>query len=242
MGLSLALCLYKPPLLVLVLPMLVAARRWRALGGFAVGGLLLAAVSLLAFGWRGCVAYAGHLTTFSQIIRAPTTAFPSWKFVDLDHFLRLLLGGNTSFQPVAWAVIALAVLPFLGRLWWVLDRSRPDRRMLTWSATLTWTLVLNGYIGLYDAILAVPGLFITADVLYRRGGALTLGCKSLLALLYVVPWLSQHLAALNGIPGVHGGPRSPGFLSARACLAQCARMRNRRPPLLCDATIVCVIP
>ena len=198
LGLCLALCLYKPPLLLLVLPMLVVARRWRALGGFAVGGLLLAALSLLAVGWRGCLAYAGHLTTFARIMKAPTTAFPSWKFVDLDHFLGLLFGVNTSIQPIVWSAVALAVLPFLARLWWAFDRSGPDRRLLTWSATLTWTLVLNGYIGLYDVILAVPGLLITADVLYRRAGGLTLGFKLLLALLYVVSWVSQHLARSTG--------------------------------------------
>ena len=198
LGLCLALWLYKPPLLVLVLPMLVVARRWRALGGLAVGGLLLAGVSLLAVGWRGCLAYADHLTVFSRIMRAPSTVFPSWKFIDLDHFLDLLFRGNASVASIVWAAVALAMLPFLARLWWTFDRSGPDRRRLTWSATLTWTLVLNGYIGLYDAILAVPGLIITADVLYRCAGALTPGFKSLLALLYVVSWVSQHLARSMG--------------------------------------------
>jgi hypothetical protein len=198
LGLCLAPCLYKPPLLVLVIPMLVVARRWRALGGFAVGGLVLAAVSLLAAGWRGCLAYVAHLATFARIMRAPTTVFPNSKFVDLDHFLGMLFRGNTPLQPIIWAAVALAVLPFLARLWWTVDRFGPDRRMLTWSATLTWTLVLNGYIGLYDAILVVPGLIITADVLYRRTGALTIGCKSLMALLYITAWVSQHLARSMG--------------------------------------------
>src|SRR5262249_61542056 len=99
------------------------------------------------------------------------------KFIDLDHFLGLLFRGNASLPSIVWVAVALAVLPFLARLWWTFDRSGPDRRMVTWSATLTWTLVLNGYIGLYDAILAVPGLMITADILYRRAGALTHGFK-----------------------------------------------------------------
>jgi hypothetical protein len=163
-----------------------------------VGGLLLAAVSLIAVGWRGCLAYAAHLATFSRIMRAPTAAFPTWKFVDLDHFLAALFGANARLQAIALAAVALAVLPFLARTWWTCDLSGPDRRMLTWSATLTWTLVLNGYIGIYDVILAVPGLMITADVLYRRAGGLTFGFQSLLALLYVVSWVSQHLARATG--------------------------------------------
>src|SRR5262249_3995909 len=120
------------------------------------------------------------------------------KFIDLDHFLGLLFRGNASLPSIVWVAVALAVLPFLARLWWTFDRSGPDRRMVTWSATLTWTLVLNGYIGLYDAVLSVPGLLITAGLPFRRARALPPRFKSVLALLYVVSWVSQHLALSMG--------------------------------------------
>jgi hypothetical protein len=240
-GLCLALCFYKPPLLLLVLPMLVIARRWRMLSGLAVGGLILATVSMLAVGWRGCLAYADHVAMFARIIRAPTTEFPIWKFVDLDHFLGLLFRGNIPLQLIVWAAVLLAVLPFLARLWWTFDRSGPNRRMLTWSATLTWTLVLNGYIGTYDAILAIPGLIISADVLYRRAGTLTLGFKSLLALLYVVSWVSQHVArsmSLQPFTVVLGILGSYQLVLAARDAAEC-EIEDR--PRLHDPTIVGVI-
>jgi hypothetical protein len=201
-GLSLSLCLYKPPLLFVILPMIAVARRWRVLGGFAAGGLALAGISVLAIGRRGCLGYLDHLTAFSRIARAPSTEFPNWKFVDLDHFFGSLFGGHGAVRFIVLVGVALAVLPSLARLWWAFDRAGADRRMLTWSATLTWTLVLNLYIGVYDVILIVAGLLITADVLYQcaRGTAtaLTPAFKSLLALLYVVPWFSQHLARVTG--------------------------------------------
>jgi hypothetical protein len=202
-GLCLALCLYKPPLLVLVLPMLVIAQRSRVLGGFAAGGMALAGVSVLAFGWRGCVAYVHHITAFSRLMTSPTTEFPNWKFIDLDHFLGSMFDGHGPVRFCALVMAALAVLPSLIRSWWALDRRGPDRRRLTWSATLTWTLVLNAYIGVYDAILMVPGLVITADVLWRRAGTNAIApapaFKFVLTLLFVVPWVSQHLARSLGL-------------------------------------------
>ena len=197
-GLCLALCLYKPPLLVLLLPMLVITRRWRVLGGFAAGSLALAGVSLLAVGWRGCLVYAKLLIEYPDIINSELVIFPKWKFIDLNNFLGLLLGSRVGIRRIVWLVIVLAIVPFLVRLWWLSVKWGPDRRTLAWAATLTWTLVLNIHTGYYDAILAVPGLMITADVLYRRAGTLSLGFKLLLALLYVVPWFSQHLARWAG--------------------------------------------
>jgi Glycosyltransferase family 87 len=201
-GLSLALCLYKPPLLILVVPMLVMARRSRVLVGFAAGGMALALVSVLAVGWRGCVAYVHHIGAFSHLMRSPTTRFPNWKFIDLDHFLGSMFDRHGLLRLSALVLAALAVLPFLIRSWWALDRQNLDRRMLTWSATLTWTSVLNAYIGVYDAILIVPGLVISADAHWRRAGTTATApapaFKYLLALVFVVPWISQHLARSLG--------------------------------------------
>jgi hypothetical protein len=201
-GVALSLCLYKPPLLLLVLPMLAIAHRWRTLGGLAAGGLVLAAVSVLGVGWSGCLSYLDHIASFSRIIHSGTVLFPNWKFIDLGHFLVQLPGMSAPFRAVVWVGMAIAALPRLARLWWTLDQSGQDRRMLILGATLTWTLVLNAYIGVYDAVLAVPGLFFVADTLYRLAGgtakALTPGFQALLVLLYVVPWLSQHLARATG--------------------------------------------
>ncbi len=117
-GLCLALCLYKPPLLVLVIPMLVVARRSRVLGGFAAGGMALAVVSVLAVGSRGCVAYVHHITAFSRLMRSPTTEFPNWKFIDLYHFLGSMFGGHGLLGLSALVMAALTVLPFLICSWW----------------------------------------------------------------------------------------------------------------------------
>jgi hypothetical protein len=198
-GLALGLCLYKPTLLLLVLPMLMAARRWRTLAGFALGGLTVAGASCLAVGWRGCLDFLHVLIGFARTTTAQEQlVLPTWKYVDLNAFLRLLFGEHTFFSSMLLLLSMAVVLPPLWAAYRRWDRlSLPSRRLL-WASTLTWTLVTHFYVGVYDTVLVVPGLVLTADVCCRRSAkdARTLppGFTILLVFLYAVPWLSQHLA------------------------------------------------
>ena len=101
-------------------------------------------------------------------------------------------------RNVIWAAAMMMALPWLVKSWWSFESSEPDRRALLWSSTLTWTLVLNLYVGIYDAVLLVPGVFMTTDVLCHRArgmrGTLSSGYKAMLALLFVVSWISQFMA------------------------------------------------
>jgi Glycosyltransferase family 87 len=202
-GLCLALCLYKPTLVWLPILMMAVARRGWVLGGAAVGGLILAGISLLVVGWRGCLAYAHLAHAFTRLINAESIGFPVWKYIDLHNFLGSLLGRQSPYRTALWIACAVLVLPRLARSWWSFTRSEPDRRVLLWSSSLTWTLVLNYYVGIYDGVLAAPGAMMTTDVLCRRRGgierALSPGLRSLLALLYLVPWISQLMARSLGL-------------------------------------------
>src|SRR5580693_10474107 len=53
-GFVLALCLFKPTLVALPALMLVVGRRWRVVGGFAAGGIAMAALSVATVGLDGC--------------------------------------------------------------------------------------------------------------------------------------------------------------------------------------------
>jgi hypothetical protein len=197
-GLALALALYKPPLLLLVLPLLVVARRWRMLAGFAAGGLGLAGVSLLAVGRGGCLAYFRLLTGFARLSMGNEPGFPRWKYVDLASFVRLLFG---ELPPAGWLPILAAVaigLLFLARLWWRYGKLSPDGRKLAWAAALTWTLVFNVYVGVYDTVLVVPAVLLTFDSVREKAGGVPRGLRVFLVLMYVVPWVSQHLALAVG--------------------------------------------
>ena len=197
-GLFISLCLYKPTLLVLIVPLLFVARRWRILLGFGTGAAGLAGISLLTFGWDGCLAYAHLASVFSQLINSTSFGLPRWKYIDLSNFFCLLWGRQTPACVALWAAGVLAATPCLARGWWSYGRSDPDQKALLWATVLIWTLILNVYVGACDAILATIAAFMTVDVLAHRNGrlagAMGAGCREMLALVYLVPLITQQMA------------------------------------------------
>jgi hypothetical protein len=211
-GMALGCCLYKPTLLVLLLPMLVVARRFRMLAGFTATGLVLAGISLGSAGQKNCrdflqvlFGFARTTTGSSQTLTSGSLELRLWKYVDLNSFFRLLFGGHSAWSWGLILVIAAVPLVFLAKAWWRLDRLGDAHRCLTWAATLTWTLVLNLYVGVYDTILSCVAALLTADILSRRqvdrAPPLPAGFQFLLLLLYVAPWVSQPLARTTGVQG-----------------------------------------
>ena len=95
---------------------------------------------------------------------------------------------------IVWAVLIKA--------WWSIDTGDRNRRDLIWASTIAWTLVLNLHVGIYDSILVVASMLLTAGVLYERAtdpSTVMLGpFRWLLVLVYVTPLFSQHVARLIG--------------------------------------------
>ncbi|MBT8402167.1 MAG: DUF2029 domain-containing protein [Rhodothermia bacterium] len=201
-GIALALCFYKPTLLVLILPMLLVGRRFRTLLGVAVGGTVLAAISILIAGWESSLGYVRMLLNLSQMTVGAEEVFRTWKYVDLMSFSRLLLGTDNSLTWVLAGVSALVVIPILIRTWWTIDDGGENRRDLIWASTITWTLVLNLHVGIYDSILVVASLLLIAGVLYRRATdpstAMDGPFRSLLVFVYLTPLFTQHIAKWIG--------------------------------------------
>ena len=170
-GLALGLLLYKPTLLVWIVPAMIVGRRWKILLGIGVSAGLLA----MASGWSGCVAYAHVLGDYLRMSVTTPTVFRIWKFVDLRSFLCQWLHGRAVM--VVFAALVIPVGLFLLKSW-----MRGERRLL-WAATLTATLVANVYVGIYDSVLMIPSLLLTWEVV---GEELT----ALAVLAWVVPWFS----------------------------------------------------
>jgi hypothetical protein len=193
-GLALSICLYKPSLLVLIVPMLAATGSIRQLAGMAAGG---AALALL------CVTYAGVPTTLAFVDKLRGTAstsvtaegvFNPYRYVDLNAFFRLLPYGRSraGFSVLAGIVIAAAAA--LGRLW--LRSRNTDRavRRLVWATTLTLSLVLNIYTPLYDTILVVPAAVLAVAAIREDAWQGWNRLGPALFVVYVTPWIAEFCA------------------------------------------------
>jgi Glycosyltransferase family 87 len=193
-GLALSICLYKPSLLVLIVPMLAATGSIRQLAGVAAGG---AALALL------CVTYAGVPTTLAFVDKLRGTAstaitakgvFNPYRYVDLNAFFRLLPYGRSraGFTVLACIVIAAAVA--LGRLWFRSRKADRAVRWLVWATTLTLSLVVNIYTPLYDTILVVPAAVLAVAASREDGWQGWNRLSSALILVYVTAWIAEFCA------------------------------------------------
>jgi hypothetical protein len=123
--------------------------------------------------------------------------------VDVNSFFRLLLNQHAYLR---WSLVAAAflfVLPLLFGFWRRAGRKNENDQGLVWAITLTWTLVLNVYLGIYDTTLVILSVLLTTHVFYRRAKnfqfELTPVYKLILLLLYLVPWITQPVAQLTGV-------------------------------------------
>jgi hypothetical protein len=196
-GALLALCAYKPTLLFLVAPMLLITGRWLTLIGLAAGNLALTVVSLLLVGWQGCMNFINRLLFYSTAATSTEAGLRSWKYADINAFMRLLLPHHTQTRWAITAVVVLLVIPFIVSSWWRLRGE--SRRLLVWALTITWTPVLNIYMGIYDStILVLAGLLLTAEF-YRSKLRMPLAYRCLFVLVYLAPWFTQSIAMMTGV-------------------------------------------
>lgn len=209
-GVVLSLCLYKPTLPALVLPLLVVGRRYRMLTGFATGASCLAGVSVLAVGFEGCRRYVEVLLDYARFRQSAPTAFRPWMYVDALSLTRSINGASRWWGSALLAALMGAVLILLIRVWWRSERGWSDSYQLSWSCAWTWTPLLSGYFGMYDTVVIIPAVLLGADVLTRAAPqfspeagkaalkSLPAPFQSLLALVYVSAWFSQPVARLCG--------------------------------------------
>jgi len=100
-----ALCLYKPTLLVLIPPMLIAGRQWKTAIGFLWGAAVLAIASVLLFGLSVCRHFISVLKRLCAPIFTGPSVFRMWKYVDLASFVNLLQGGQTKIGLILVAAV-----------------------------------------------------------------------------------------------------------------------------------------
>ena len=168
-GATLALCCYKPTLLLLFGPFLLLRMNFRFLLGFAAGLGGLLAVSLLAsakavFDWFGLIA------TYGRLASQGSTPWPDvWPLlIDVNHFVRRIYASDARLSVVLAAAAFISAVALLGRYWRRFDAGTMEQRQLTWAVTITLSLLANLYVTAYDSASIVVGALPTASVVWQH--------------------------------------------------------------------------
>jgi hypothetical protein len=200
-GLALSVLVYKPTLLVLILPMLLLTRRFRVLLGFVAGAaLLVLAATVLAGGWIW-PAYLHFLRDFGRTagVGGPS-ALQLWKYVDFSSFSKAIFAGRLGAGMWIVAGVAGAIAIGLGVFLWKSPGGGKPGQSMAWAATLTWTLLLNVYVPVYDTVLVTIAVILTLgamrDLEWKAAEGWTV---SLALLIFALSWVTVAVAKDHGV-------------------------------------------
>jgi hypothetical protein len=191
-GICLGLLTYKPQYGLLFPIVLIASARWTTFVSAGITAVVLAAVSLLAFGVESWQAFFHWLPHFSQAFLVEGKA-TWWKLQSLYSLVRYLGGSEQLGWAFQW-VLTAAVAVVLVLLW----RS-PIRYSLKAAALAVGTLLTTPYLFMYDImVLAIAVAFLVRIGLnegFRRYELPALGGALLLPVVFVLSGIPVGFAA-----------------------------------------------
>jgi hypothetical protein len=141
--------------------MLVVTRRLKTLSGFIVAVSALAGLTTIVEGsgvWLNYIRFSAQFAQLNTLI-----------FVDYVDLAAVLHAAAKHSPLLAWPIVGLALisLALLLRIWSVGAQVQQVPATLIWGTTITWTLILNIYVPLYDTILVIASIIITATALSK---------------------------------------------------------------------------
>lgn len=180
-GALLGLLVYKPTLLVVVVPALTLAGEWRILAGVATTALAQLGLALAVGGPAGVLEYAGALVAIAlqpdSVILYPETSH------SIRGFLRLL-GTPSQVASAASAALTLAAAPLGAWIW-----RRSTDKTTAMGLLILLTLLVSPHVLTYDLLLAAVAVFtmaawLTRNTIKRAAPVVTVA----LAVLYLAPF------------------------------------------------------
>jgi hypothetical protein len=199
-GLALSILAYKPTLLLLIVPMLLLTRRFKTIWGLIAGTVLLVLSTTAIAGIQIWVVYAHFLRFFGQRSGIGGSSFLSLRqYVEFRSFFPAICGCRSRFELAALIVSTVVIAAVLALLLWKSVKGGQAVQSLAWAATLTWTLLLNIYVPVYDSILVSVAAVLTLGALVDLKWSTATGWTTLLL-------VSTSLASweLNSIGMSHG--------------------------------------
>jgi hypothetical protein len=135
------------------------------------------------------------LLGFASAAVGTHTVFTLSKYVDINTFWRLLLGGQTRVGTALSLAVSVVGFVWLSASWWRWRR-RGGSTDLLWSATLVWTLVGGAYTAIYDTILIVPAVILMAGAV--RDNRQFESLVALVGAIYAAAFVTQPVAGAIG--------------------------------------------
>jgi hypothetical protein len=165
-GLALSILTYKPTLLLLLIPMLFVTRRFKTLFGFIAGAAMLMAATTVFTGIQIWPAYARFLSLFGKVAGLNGhSSLNLSKYIDCSSFSYLVPGGRSWVGLTILISVLTTIAVGLAALLWKSATAGRAAQSLAWASTLTWTLLLNVYVPIYDSVLAVIAIILTLGAL-----------------------------------------------------------------------------
>ncbi len=192
-GLALGLASFKPSLIAIPAAMMLVSGSWRMLAGLCTSGALMVATSIATAGVDGFGLWLGRMKVFSAIATSNESILRRTKYVDLNSFFTILLGGNSVARGIA-TVCTLAAFSILAWTWWKNRHRSQEVQRYLWAATITWTLMINIYVPVYDTILLVPAIALVSRSLAIRSEQKRATLQVWLIVLWLAPWFTQSWA------------------------------------------------
>lgn len=193
-GLWLAVVLFKPQYLVLILPILLLKRRWNALAGFVAGGLVILVASLLVAGVGPFVAYITSLIDSATAAGGAlfTAVAPevmvNWRALVLGVPLEIPDNVRVAITLILTGLTVVAVLVAWRGPWQPTGPRFAGQMTLLAVATIltAWHSHIHGV-----AMIAVPLAAFLASGLSREAVDRTIGLaiRAIIGVAIVGPWL-----------------------------------------------------
>ena len=200
-GLALSILTYKPTLLLLIVPMLLITRRFRTFFGFTAGTIVLIAVSTAFAGFGIWPVYGHFLNSFAGTAGIHgELAIKRWEYVDFNSFSYAVPGGRSWLGLAVLAFVLLGLGIWLVRLLHKSASAGNAAQNLAWATTLTWTLVVNVYVPVYDTLLIAVVVTLTIGALLEVEGTQATGWVVFLAVgISAVSLKAETIAQNHGI-------------------------------------------
>lgn len=200
-GLALSILAYKPTLLLLLIPMLILTRRFKAFAGFIAGTTLLALAATAFGGIQVWPAYAHFLSVFGRFVSLKgQSALLLEEYIDMKSFMQAVCSGWSRPELVFFISVTIAMAAWLAVMLWKSAAAGRPAQSLAWAATLTWTLLLNVYVPIYDSVLFVIAAVLTLGALRDLEWKPAMGWMTFLAVLIGLgSWELETIAQSKGI-------------------------------------------